>query len=201
MKATQTTFLEPAYARELGMEMISGAFESATTLQRVRGELNAAVGNWHDVVIPGFSNTLISVLEGGGIRVERLKVSAISADKSLSYPLVRSFLRAGFVSKTFTSRAYAPFVSVVLQLWGPNGTVYHQLYVATDRPYNILMTTLPPATPYLLADVSSLRDNPAPALEALRSLAQQLGQKFASDLLADRQAQNARVGETVALWS
>jgi len=185
LQAARVTLLEPAYDRDLKLEISPwAALESGATWERIRGEVSSGLGLWHDVVITGFSDTFISTLEGGGIRVDRSTVSAISADKSLSFPLVRSFLRAGFVTKTLTSSSYAPFVSVILQLWGPNGPVYRQLYVATDRQFNMFMTTLPAATPFLLADISDLRRDPAPAVNALRSLAQQLGQKFALDLLA-----------------
>jgi len=160
-----------------------GPGASAATLRQELAEANYRVGLWYKVVLPSFSDTLVSALQSRGLGVDRLTVNAISAEKSLSFPLIRSFLSAGFVSKIFTS-SYAPFVSVVLQLWDRSGAiVYHQLYVATDRPFNLLITTLPAATPFLLADVASLTD-PAPALGAFRALAQQLGEKFASDLLA-----------------
>jgi hypothetical protein len=76
-------------------------------------------------------------------------------------------------------------VSGVLGVWDSNGAIaYRKLYVASDRSFNLFMTRLPPATPLLLDDVASLDRDPEPGLNAFRSLAQQLGEKFAADLLA-----------------
>ena len=185
LRATRVTFLEPGHDLDLNIEVSAwAAGASAAAVRRDHAEVNWRLGRWYEVVVPSFSDTFVSALQGRGVGVDRLTVNAMSADRSLSFPLVRSFLSAGFVYKTFTSSAYAPFVSVVLQLWDPNGAItYRQLYVATDRSFNLFMTTLPASTPFLLADIASLSDNPAPALNAFRSLAQQLGQKFAADLL------------------
>lgn len=185
LQATRITFLEPGHDLDLEIEVSAwAAGASAAVLRRDHAEVNQRLGRWYEIVVPSFSGTFVSALQGRGVGVDRLTVNAMSADRSLSFPLVRSFLSAGFVYKTYTSSAFAPFVSVVLELWDPNGSIaYHQLYVATDRSFNLFMTTLPAATPFLLADIASLSNNPAPARDAFRSLAQQLGQKFASDLL------------------
>jgi len=184
LQATRTTFLEPRYDIDLKMQASDWQTESAATLARVRGQVNASVGPWYNVVVPAFSDAFISALQLSGVRVDRMGSGSLSADKSLSFPLVRSFLTAGFISKTLTSSSYAPFVSVVLGLWGENGMVYQKLYVASDRSINLFITRLPPATPFLLADIESLRDNPEPTLNAFCVLAQQLGQKFAADILS-----------------
>ena len=74
---------------------------------------------------------------------------------------------------------------MVLEFLAPSGTVtYHQLYVATDRPFNPFMKILRPSAPYTLTDIGSLSTAPAPALDALALLAAQIGEKFAFDLLA-----------------
>jgi len=185
LQATRISFLAPDYAPELRMETGDWpALDSAATIERERARASARFRRWHEVAVPSFADALVSALRGHGVAVDRL-TDVMSPDRSPSLPFVRCFLSAGFVYKTLTSSTYAPFVSGVLGVWDPNGViVYRKLYVASDRSINLFITRLPPATPLLLDDVASLDGDPEPGLNAFRLLAQQLGEKFAADLLA-----------------
>jgi hypothetical protein len=188
LQATRIAFLEPSYDLDLEIKVSAwAAGASAAAVRRDHAEVNFYLRRWYEVVVPSFSEAFVSEVQGHGVGVDRLPIGATST----AFPLVRSFLGAGFVYRTYISSSYAPFVSVVLQLSDPKGSFgYRQLYVATDRSFNPLMTTLPAATPFLLADIASLAHNPASALDAFRSLAQQLAKKFASDLLLERRVSN-----------
>ena len=178
-------FVEPRYAPDLKLNISAWAnMPSAATLAKERGEINLAVGAWAEPVVTSFSNALVSSLQEKRIFVERLSQNDFDARSRKDTAFVHSFLTAGFVYRTFTSSTFAPFVQVVLELVGNGGRViYHQLYVATDRPFNMFMNSLPPSTPYLLSSLDSLRTEGSLAIEALKSLAAQLGTHFASELL------------------
>jgi hypothetical protein len=183
--ADKLSFVEPRIAPQLEFNLSAWASApSASTMAKQRAEMNAALQAWPDAVVASFANAFISSVKERGIIVERQSQSEFAATPPDSI-FVRSFLSAGFVYKTYTSSNFAPFVQVVLELVGQGGRVgYHQLYVATDRPFNLFIKSLPPATTYLLASLDSLATDPLPAIEALSSLATQLGKQFASELPA-----------------
>lgn len=178
-------FVEPRYAPDLKLNISAWAnMPSAATLAKEQSEMNFALGAWPDSVVTSFADTLVSSLRERQVIVERLSQSDFDAKARSGQASVRSYLTAGFVYKTFTSSTFAPFVQVVLELVGNSGrVVYHELYVATDRPFNMFMNSLPPSTPYLLSSLDSLQTEPSPAIDALKSLAAQLGRHFASELL------------------
>lgn len=183
--ADRLIFVEPSYAPDLKLEISAWAnMPSAATLAKEQAEMSFALQAWSDSVVTSFANAYVSSLQERHIVVERLSPSDFDAKPRNDQTFVHSRLTAGFVYKTFTSSDFVPFVQVVLQLVGKGGrVVYHQLYVATDRPFNMFMNSLPPSTPYVLSSLNSLRTEPAPAIKALESLAAQLGKHFASELL------------------
>jgi hypothetical protein len=180
LEASRIAFSGPRYDPDLEIKVSAGAAgASASAVHDTKGILNQCLAGWADVVVPGFTNAFTTALAKGGVAVEQSDWGAPLI------PSVRCFLTAGLVYKTYTSSAYAPFVHVVLELGAPGGRiVYHQLTVATNRPFNMFMTSIPAKTPYLLENLSMLNDDPKPALDALQALAAQLGEKFAADMLA-----------------
>jgi hypothetical protein len=175
LQATRIAFSGPSYDPDVA---VAGG-SSAAAVREAKGVLNRRLAGWYDVVIPGFTNAFTTALANASMAVEQASWGAPLI------PSVRCFLTAGFVDKTFLSSTYAPFVQVVSELGAPGGRiVYHQLYVATDRPFNMFMNSIPANTHFLLEDLSSLSANSKPALDALQSLAAQLGEKFAGEILA-----------------
>lgn len=181
-------YVEPRHEYSLKLEISAWAnMPSAATVLMEEGRINLAMGSWSDHVVGQFSAALIGTLREGGIDVDAvLKDATTTANQWVGYGAsIRSYLKAGFVYKTFTSATFAPFVEVVLDAKSENGIIfYHKLYVATDRPFNLFMTSLPASTDYLLGDIDALESTSDTALKAFGLLAAQLGRKFAMELLA-----------------
>ena len=183
--ATRLAYSSPRTGPDLKLQVSAwAALISAAALAREQNELNANLGDWREKVVPSFTGAFETSLRSRGTELDALPQDDQPARPSPT-PLIRSYLTAGFVYKTLTSPTYAPFVQVVLEALAPGGRIgYHQLYVASDRPFNLFMTNLPAGTNYVFSDLESLKTDSGLALDALASLAAQLGERFASELLA-----------------
>ena len=159
---------------------------SGATLAREQADLNSNLGPWSDSVVPSFVRAFEAALRARGIETVSMSGQARSSAPAASGTiLIRTHLTAGFVYRTLTSSSHVPFVQAVLEASDPGGTVrYRQLHVATDRPFNPLMASLPANSSYVLSDLNLVRSERRPALAALSTLAAQLGARFAANLSA-----------------
>jgi len=179
LQTKRVMYLKPRHAPSLEVNVSAwAAGASAANVSSAKARINAGLGPWSEHVVDQFSNALI-----GALREHRFDIDTVPENTPLYGVSIRSYLTAGFVYKTYTSPTFAPFVQVVLGASGSGGAFYQQLYVATDRPFNFFMSTLPASTSYQLRDIDALQSESGTALEALALLATQLGRKFASDLL------------------
>lgn len=185
-------FIEPRIEKNKELKLIRpdwSGFISADELIAEQFEINGVLPSWTDKVTSGFSDSFINLLKTNGYSVTRLSheeyVSRVSASETAI--VVRSFIQPGFVYKTMASKVYKPYVLVSMSAGVDDRRFLRkQVFVATDRSFNFLMTNLPAATPYDFPNIASLRAAPQPALEALATLSRQLGQTLAADLLEKR---------------
>ena len=186
LASRRIVFLEPLYSADLKLNVSPlSAPISAAALAKEEADLNARSFAWRETVVRSFAESFASSLRERNMEAVQVRQEAQPWIQQNAEPMIRSFLTAGFVYKTLNAPSYAPYVQVVLEFLAQGGAVtYHQLYVATDRPFNPFMKILQPTAPYLLPDIGSLSTAPAPALDALAALAAQIGGKFAADLTA-----------------
>ncbi len=142
--------------------------------------------SWETRVCHAFSEALESSLRDRGANVVKPPSSKSEPMPSgVSEIVVNAFLTAGFVYKTWTSSTYAPFVHVVLEAKTLAGSpLYHRLLIASNRPFNPLMTNIPAEDQYLLEDIESLDRHSELAVNSLVALAVQLARRFAAELVA-----------------
>jgi hypothetical protein len=179
--------LQPRYEPSLKLKVTDWARPiSATDLSVEERAINTAIGSWSSAVIGRFSESLAAALKSAGFNVEAIPQSDASATQSGKHAAsIRSFLTAGFVYKTFTSATYAPFCQVVIEANVPKGVpLYRRIYSATDRSLNLFITNFPASTRYVFAEINTLQSEREQAIEALATLAVQLAQKFAAELVA-----------------
>ena len=190
LPAKAIALLEPRCDSTLKLKVTDWARPiSATNLRGEELAINSLMGLSSSGITGRFSEALAGELRENGFDVDQVvqNYAATTPGNAKHAASIRSFLTAGFVYKTFTSATYAPFVQVVLEANLSDGrAIYHQLYSATDRSLNLFITNFPASTHYVFAEIEALQSQRDQALEALSTLAAQLGKVFASELTASR---------------
>jgi hypothetical protein len=180
-------FVEPGFDPTLELQIPFWSPPiSANDVRAEKSRINDALSSRSPKIVDQFANTLVKDFQDRGYIVERVAHEnwPVLRQAPANELLVRGGLTAGFVYKTLLSTDYVPFVQVVLEVYSADGrTFYHQLYVATDRPFNPFMKSLPANTTYSMDDINSLAAAPDDAIDALAVLADQLANKFAADIL------------------
>ncbi|WP_157739269.1 hypothetical protein [Herbaspirillum sp. meg3] len=178
-------FVEPRTdkANELKLRRPDWApFVSADTLRGEELTINNALPSWEPKVRASFADSFINVLKEDGYSVTRLTYEQYTAQTNppITALVVSSYIEPGFIYKTLGSDMYKPYVLVAIGISENKGRdLYRKTFVATDRPFNILMTHEPASTPYEFPSIKSLYGAPERALEALSELSSQLGKKLA----------------------
>lgn len=181
-------FIEPRTENAKQLKLIRpdwAGFVSADELIAEQFEINAVLPSWTDKVTSSFSDSFINLLRVNGYTVNRMTHEEyVSRAATGTVIVVRSFVQPGFVYKTIASKVYKPYVLVSMSgAVDDRGFLRKQVFVATDRSFNFLMTNLPADTAYDFPSIASLRTAPQPALDALATLSRQLGEALAANLL------------------
>ncbi len=186
LKVKRIHYISPRHEPDLELNISPWASDAlAANIKSQRDAINAELGSWSDRVVSQFSISLIDSLQRHEFEVDISGNDGTGSQPNIYGASIRSYLTAGFVSRIYTSQTFAPFVEVLLEARSVAAeTFYHQLYVATNRPFNLFMNSMPANTNYLLGSIDSLHSEHEAALEALTLLAAQLGEKFAEDLTA-----------------
>lgn len=180
-------FIDPRtdIANELKLRRPDWApFVSADTLRGEELTISNALPSWGPKMRASFADSFIDVLKENGYLVTRMTYEQYIAQTNppIAALVVSSYIEPGFVYKTMSSDVYKPYVLVAIGISENKGRdLYLKTFVATDRPFNILMTYEPASTPYEFSSIPSLYRSPGPALEALSALSSQLGKKLANN--------------------
>lgn len=182
------TFTEPRSEPILKMQLSPWAsFISAHRLGIEEGQLNYTTESIYPGITKRFTDAFVQTLRKHRYNVEAPLIGTRSSDAKgmTEYIVISSYLKAGFVYKTFVSDNYEPYVEAVVAMRYSDGTpLFKKLVVVTNRSFNPFMKSIPSSNQYDFKDIQEISGGSNKAVYALEGLAEELGNYYVEELIS-----------------